>query len=77
MLVTIAKIKNLTVQEPQKLLLVTLIKVLSVRILKFVPMVGYSGLPCKNAFNYILKAHVTRWVLLITSKKIYTTLYVT
>ena len=70
MLVTIAKIKNQTVQEPQKLLLIILIKVLSVRILKFVPMVGSSGLPCKNAFNFILKAHVTRYVILIVSNKI-------
>ena len=38
------------------------IKVSSVRTLKFVPMVGFSGPPCKNAFNSTLKAHVTRSV---------------
>ena len=40
------------------------IKVSNVRILKFVPMVGFSGLPCKNAFNCILKAHATRYIYL-------------
>ena len=37
------------------------IKVSSVRTLKFVPMVGFSGLLCKNAFNSTLKARVTRY----------------
>ena len=51
-----------------------ILKVLNARIQKFVQMAGYFGPRCKNAFNFTLKVHVTRYLYFILSPLFYSLL---